>query len=136
MSASATAPSVTVCSVFQLETLNTSEVPDCTTMSKSPLTRLTVTVVGLSGALSSFTWKSAVPPSGTVTAFVLVRMTGGGVLSCSVAVTSLLANPGELHRIIAEPLVRSASAAAPSVTVWFGVPVGSAEHQRGARLHD
>ena len=62
--------------MFQLEALNTSEAPDCTVISASPLTRLTVTVVGLTGAVLSLTWKVAVPPSGTVTASALVRMAG------------------------------------------------------------
>ena len=49
-SASSAAYSVTVWLVLQLEALNTSDAPDCTVIFVSPLTRLTVTVVGLTGA--------------------------------------------------------------------------------------
>ena len=81
LSASSVARNVTVWFVFQLMALNTSEPPDCTVRFVSPpLTRLTVTVVGLIGAVLSLTWKVAVLPSGTVTAFVLVRMTGAGAM--------------------------------------------------------
>ena len=43
-------------------------------ISASPLTRLTVTVVEMTGAVLSLTWKVAVLPSGTVTVSALVRM--------------------------------------------------------------
>ncbi len=87
-----------------------------TEMSVSPETRAIDTVTFVTGSAFSLTWRvESLPPSGTVTASLLVTMLRVS-LSCSVAITSAFSNPIALSRIVAVPFPASGSSFALTVT--------------------